>query len=195
MAASLLSAPESFVAVIDAQPGFYRERPDVDPDIFSTFIDSVVWVTHLARALQVPTILTAERPDRNGPPADAVIAAAGTQTVYEKHTFDLAAQADIHAAVAALGRQTAVLVGMETDVCVAHSAIGLAAHGHRVAVVVDATFSPGPAHQHGLRRLDQFGVELLSAKQLFYEWLPTLQAVRTTKSAAPHLRQPPGFHL
>ena len=50
------------------------------------------------------------------------------------------------------GRKTAVLVGLETDVCVAHSALGLLGHGYQVAVVADATGSPGTAHGFGLER-------------------------------------------
>lgn len=194
--ASLLKASESILTVIDVQPGFYRERLDAqDETACAEVVERVVWVTQLAHALHVPSIVTAERPERNSPPAQAVIVAAGNPVVYEKHTFDLTAQEEIRSAVATLGRRTAVVVGMETDVCVAHSAIGLAALGYRVAVVVNATFSPGANHGHGLRRMEQLGIELVSAKQLFYEWLPTIEAVRDAKSAAPHLCNPLGFRL
>src|SRR6266487_175731 len=65
--------------------------------------------------------------------------------VYNKMNFDLTAESAIQAAVANTGRATAVLVGLETDVCVAQSALGLLATGYHVAVVADATGAPGSA--------------------------------------------------
>ena len=46
--------------------------------------------------------------------------------------------------------------------------------GHRVAVVTDATGSPGGAHQIRIDRTRQAGVILLSAKRLYYEWVRTV---------------------
>jgi hypothetical protein len=66
--------------------------------------------------------------------------------------FGLAGQASIVDAVTGTGRDQFVLVGMETDVCIAHSAIGLLALGHRVAVIDDATASPPPHHDYGIAR-------------------------------------------
>lgn len=46
--------------------------------------------------------------------------------------------------------------------------------GYRVAVVPDATGSPGSAHQIGIDRVRQAGGILLSAKSLYYEWVRTV---------------------
>ena len=53
-------------------------------------------------------------------------------------TFGLADVPEIVASVEHTGRRTAVLVGMETDVCVAQSALGLLDEDFTVAVVEDA---------------------------------------------------------
>ena len=45
--------------------------------------------------------------------------------VFNKITFGLAADEKIMAAINTTGRKTAILVGLETDVYVAHSALGL----------------------------------------------------------------------
>ena len=39
------------------------------------------------------------------------------------------------------------------------------------------------------------GVELLSAKELYYEWLRDLPSVRAFDAAHPDLATPPGFSL
>ena len=46
--------------------------------------------------------------------------------------------------------------------------------GYRVAVVADATGSPGDAHQTGLDRIRHAGGIILSAKSLYYEWVRTV---------------------
>ena len=64
-----------------------------------------------------------------------------------------------------------------------------------VAAVSDALFSPGAAHLHGLDRLRAEGVQLVSAKELFYDWARTLEDVRALVAANPELETPPGFSL
>ena len=76
------------------------------------------------------------------------------------------------------GRTTAILVGFETDVCVAQSAIGLLGQGYRVVVVADATGSPGTGHGFGLERMRGAGVLLSSVKGVYYEWVRTVQRDR-----------------
>jgi hypothetical protein len=47
--------------------------------------------------------------------------------------------------------------------------------GYRVAVVADATGSPGEAHQIGLERIRDAGGIIVSAKSLYYEWVRTVE--------------------
>ena len=96
-----------------------------------------------------------------------------------KPTFGLAGTPEILQAVQATNRPTAVLVGFETDVCVAQSAIGLKDRGMRVVVVEDAVFSPGEMHARGLARMTAAGVELNHCKGLAYEWTRTVAESRS----------------
>ena len=76
-----------------------------------------------------------------------------------------------------------MLVGFETDVCVAQSAIGLRERGMRVVVVEDAVYSPGEMHERGLARMRAEGVELNHCKGLAYEWARTLERARAVLEA------------
>jgi hypothetical protein len=127
----------------------------------------------VASELDVPIVVTVEDPDRNGGLVEIVEACRPPNVpVHPKFVFDLAADPRILESVASTRRQTAVLVGLETDVCVAHSAIGLRHLGYRVAVVSDATASP--SHQAGLVRITRMGVETLPVRTLYYEWVRTV---------------------
>jgi Isochorismatase family len=120
-------------------------------------------------------VATAEEPERKRAtdPRVAARLPAGTQ-VLRKPTFGLAGTPEILEAVRATGRTTAIIVGCETDVCVAQSAIGLRDEGFACVVVEDATFSPGKMHERGLMRIIGEGIPRNHAKGVPYEWLRTV---------------------
>jgi nicotinamidase-related amidase len=193
----LIRCERSVLLVIDTQDGFYgEERTDVDRAAFGLCIERVAWLASLARAVDVPVVVTEEDRETNGPTAASVRAALPHgATVFAKPVFAAGDNPPIRAALEATGRSTVVLAGLETDVCVAHSAISLRERGYHVAAVTDALFSPGAAHRHGLDRLRSEGVQLLSAKELLYDWSRTLAAVRALVGSHPGLEPPPGFAL
>ena len=112
-----------------------------------------------------------------------------------KPVFGLAACPEVMGDVRASSRRTVVLVGLETDVCVAHSALGLLELGYAVAVVADATGSPGTAHQFGLERMRDAGVAVLGAKNLYYEWVPTVERANDLEERVRALGVPEGVIL
>lgn len=164
----LLDRDDSVLLVVDAQPGFLPAEAEAA-------VERMAWLVALAARLGVPVVVTEEEPERNGA-TDARVAnrlPAGTP-VFRKSTFGLAAAPEILAAVRTTARETIVIVGCETDVCVAQSAIGLRAAGFECAVVEDATFSPAEMHDRGLARLLSEGVARNHAKGVTYEWLRTV---------------------
>jgi nicotinamidase-related amidase len=165
---ALLDRDDSVLVVVDAQPGFLAAGAD-------EAVERMAWLVALAGLLGVPVVVTEEEPERNGA-TDARIAArlpAGTP-VLTKPTFGLAGTPKILDAVRANRRGTAVVIGCETDVCVAQSAIGLHDEGFACVVVEDATFSPGEMHERGLARLAAEGVLRNHTKGVTYEWLRTV---------------------
>ena len=170
---ALLDRDESVLVVVDAQPGFL-------PAGAEAAVERMAWLVAVAARLRIPVVVTEEEPDRNGA-THARIAErlpAGSP-VLTKPTFGLAGTPEILEAVRATGRGTVVLVGCETDVCVAQSAIGLQAAGFTCVVVDDASFSPGEMHERGLARLASEGVARNHAKGVTYEWLRTVEDAHT----------------
>ncbi len=189
----LLDVADSLLLVIDAQPTFYGAAPSPGQ---ASALARAAWLTGVAAALGVPVVVTEEDAARNGPTDPDLVEClpAGTP-VLAKAVFGAADQPDILAAIESTGRRGAVLVGLETDVCVAHSALGLLDRGYRVVVVSDAVYSPGEMHDAGLRRIAAAGGELVHAKGVWYEWIRSLRSSRDVLAAHPELADPPGFAL
>ncbi|HXH95940.1 MAG TPA: isochorismatase family protein [Gaiellaceae bacterium] len=192
----LLSPDDSLLVVVDVQPGFLARDwfSESDAAAALTALDRIVWLVALAARLGIPVLVTEEEPERNGV-TDARVAErlpAGTPVV-RKPTFGLAGTPEILDRVRQSGRKAVVVVGCETDVCVAQSAIGLRDEGFDCVVVADATFSPGELHAHGLERLASAGVARNHAKGVTYEWLRSVDAARAVLGG-PGLPPPP-FHL
>ena len=190
----LIDVDDSVLCVVDVQPGFLGKLGSDERR--EPFVQRVVWVAALANALGVPTVVTEEEPDRNGSTLPEVVERLPDPTPRRpKPTFGLANVPEILAAVEVTGRRTAVLVGMETDVCVAHSALGLLDRGYRVVVVRDAVLAPGDAHGDGIERMRAAGVILIGAKGLFYEWVRTVDLARTLDDHMASVPVPDGLIL
>lgn len=167
--------------VVDAQPGFLSK---LESNVAAAVVSRIAWLVRLARALDIPIVVTEEEPELNGATQLSIVDALGQDHArLTKLTFGLASSPHILAAVTATGRRQVVLCGLETDVCVAQSAIGLHDVGWQVAVVSDAVASPGTSHKQGLKRLAAAGVALVGTKGLAYEWIRDVQ--RTTEFPKP----------
>lgn len=172
----LVERNRSCLLVIDVQQYFLDklELQDREP-----LVRRIAWMMQVARLLEIPIIATAEDIARDGPlVSDLVRELPAGVTVFDKKIFGLCDQPDIRGAVdgiAAAGRDQFVLAGLETDVCIAHSAFGLAAAGYRPVVIDDACASPSPHHDHGLSRLREAGITVTSVKGIFYEWVRDLE--------------------
>src|SRR5690348_17211338 len=193
----LVARDDSLLTVIDLQPRFWAERLDAeDKRCAEEAARRAAWLAAAAHALGVPAVITEEDTEINGPTDEAVLAPLrAIAPVFTKTVFGLADCPEIMAAVRSTGRRTAMLAGFETDVCVTHSAVGLAEAGYRVVIVEDAVYSPFGAHRPGLQRLRDLGVELVHCKGAYYDWARTLADAIAFEAANPRLATPPGFSL
>jgi nicotinamidase-related amidase len=176
----LLDVNDSLLIVIDIQPTFVEKESEDGSD---ALLQRMCWVIKVANWLKVPLVVTAEDIPNNGSVSDEIAEILPPDTkIYNKMIFGLAAQPDILEAVQQTKRKTAVFIGYETDVCIAHSALGLMDLGYKVAVVEDATGSPGDAHQIGLERIRGAGGIIVSTKSLYYEWVRTVEKANEFES-------------
>ena len=190
---SLINADDSCLIVIDAQKVFFDKlaEEDVEP-----LIKRMVWIVDVAVKLDIPVIVTAEYIEKNGSIIPELLDVLPAESkIHDKMIFGLAADPDILNDIRKTNRNTAILLGLETDVCVAQSAIGLLENGYRVVVLEDAVASPGKAHQYGLSRMKAAGVLLSNVKSLFYEWVRTVENSRNFYHTHKDALRVPGIPL
>jgi len=191
---ALLEVDDSVLIIIDVQQSFLDKLPKEDSKLL---VNRISWLTGVAVTLNIPLVVTAEDIPDCGQTVDQISQKfpPGTKE-HNKMSFGLAADSEILSAVNQTGRKTAVLVGLETDVCVMQSAIGLLENGYRVAVVADATGSPGTGHGFGIERMRSAGVLVTSTKSAFYEWIRTVnRAVELDEKHSKELSVPDGVYL
>lgn len=189
---SLIASDDSILIAVDIQDAFLDKLPRVDGKLL---LNRACWLAGVAQWLKMPIVVTAEELVAQPVAPRFLQSLPANTTVFDKPIFGLADEPTIANAVAQTGRKTAVLIGLETDVCVAQSALGLMEQGYHVAVVTDATGSPAPGHEIGLNRMRQAGVIILSTKSLFYEWMRTVERVHAFFRDCPQMREVEGIEL
>ena len=165
----LIERSSSVLIVIDVQDNFldklaFHER--------SPLVSRIGWLMQVATILDIPIIATVEdASDQIDMRSNLKALLPKGQRIYNKLVFSLYGQDDVRESLEQLDKRDIDLVGLETDVCIAHSAIDLLDVGYRVCVIEDATGSPWPHHQAGLRRMEQAGVIITNTKGIYYEWI------------------------
>ena len=189
---TLIDRDDSLLIVIDVQEYFLNKLPSAS---HTQLLNNICWLIKLAGWCDIPLLITAEEHHKL-PVAQRLIDTLPDNTpIYNKLIFGLAHQPNLLNKVRETGRKTAILVGLETDVCVMHSALGLLEAGYRVAVVLDAVGTPAPNQTIGIGRMQQAGVLILNMKGIFYEWLRTVKRVNRFHQEMPHMRTLAGIIL
>ena len=188
----LLDRKRSCLVVIDVQ-GFFLDKLPLDQR--EPLVARIAWLMRVATALEIPILATAEDIQHDGPlvPELEKMLPAGNMA-FNKMVFGLHDQADIRAAVKAFGRDQFVLTGLESDVCISHSAFGLRDAGYQVTIAADACASPPPHHDLAMTRLANAGMTVTTVKGVYYEWLRDLATLATVKAAIGKAL-PPGLTL
>lgn len=164
----LAVAQESFLVVVDVQPKFMSGMYEAQRVVRRT-----EFLARLAHLLGVPVIATEQNPERMGSTDPALAELVGK--AIPKMRFSCTGVPAFDQAVermAGKGRNQAVLVGIETHICVSQTAMGLIEMGFDVLVGVDALSARTiDRHEVGLARLRDVGVSAAHTESIAYEWL------------------------
>ncbi|AOF92281.1 hydrolase [Sinorhizobium sp. RAC02] len=165
---SLLRPEDSVLVLIDHQPYQLTNVNSHDPQ---AVVNNTTALAKVAKAFDVPTILTSVIADRGGKlfkqitdvfPGQEVIDRTWINTWEDKNVVDL---------VKATGRKQLIIAGLWTEVCVAMPAIQAAGEGWDVTVITDASGgSSVESHQVAIQRMIAAGVNMMTWMALASEW-------------------------
>ena len=183
IATSLMEADGSVLVLVDIQDHFLNK---VGHAVSRTLVSRTAWLVRVAGCLGVPVVVMGEDMANVGPVSRGILDAlpAGA-AVHDKDFYNLADNPHILAAVEATGRRTAVVAGLETDVCVAQSALGLLGAGYGVVVLRDAVATTPGGQDIGLARMRGAGALISSVKAVFYEWTRGVSNCRDLRQRFP----------
>lgn len=125
-----------------------------------------------ARKLGVPTLATEHCPESVGLTVTTLRDQLDPSEIFEKRHFNGTSEAPLGQALAALGRKTVVVAGMEAHVCVLQTVLGLKTCGYEPVVVADAVSSRRPTSKElALARLRHHRVDIVETEMVLFEWL------------------------
>lgn len=137
-------------------------------------------VLKAAAILKVPMLVTEQYPKGLGKTVGEL--SGLVPAPIEKLSFSSCGAAAVAQQLAAWGTRKALLIGMETHVCLQQTAFDLLAQGFRVYVAADAAGSRRDEDkQWALARMAAAGITVTTAEAAVFEWMET--------SAAPEFKE------
>jgi nicotinamidase-related amidase len=173
--AKRLRPDNSVLVVVDVQDKLLVKIPTA-----ATLVRNAGFLLDVAALLDVPARATEQYPRGLGP-TTAELARRLGQPPVAKTAFSCCGAGTLLDELKLLQRPGVVLVGMETHVCVAQTALDLIEAGLHVFLPVDALGSRFAVdHDTALRRLERAGAEPTTAEAVAFEWV--------ADSAHPHFK-------
>jgi nicotinamidase-related amidase len=160
-----MSAADTGLLVIDVQE---KLMPLIPPA--NSITRNIAYLIDAARVVGILVQATEQYPRGLGPTVPELLRRLPERP--DKVAFSSCAVPAIAENFRRAARPRIVLAGIETHVCVLHTALDLLSQNFRVYVVVDAVASRYPIdHDTALRRLEQVGAILITTETALFEWV------------------------
>jgi nicotinamidase-related amidase len=170
-----MSVADTGVLVIDVQEKLMPKIPNAQ-----RVVSNIAFLVDAARILELPVQATEQYPKGLGSTVPELAGRIPQRP--DKVAFSCCAIPSVVERFRREARPKVLLAGIETHVCVLHTALDLLALNFRVYLPVDAVASRYSIdHDTALRRLEQAGAVLTTAEGAVFEWLGG--------SAAPHFKE------
>jgi nicotinamidase-related amidase len=161
-----LQTPENCVLlIIDIQEKLLAVMHDREK-----MLDNAVKLVKFANIIGMPVLLTEQ--EKLGPTVDAIKVELPAVNAITKIEFDALERPELVDALRRLSRNTVILAGIESHICVTQTALHLLAEGYTVHVAGDAVSSRTPEDRAvALERMRQAGAVVSSVEMAIYELL------------------------
>lgn len=159
--------------VVDLQPAFLKAIPMGD-----ALLRRAEFLAKIAVLMGIPVLATVQNAARMGgldPRFDEIL----SEPPAEKMAFSCMGCAPFASKLSALDRPQAILVGIETHICVSQTAHHLLDLEFEVAVCADAVGSRSTdRHEMGLNRMREAGAAIVHTESIAYEWMHSAEHPR-----------------
>jgi nicotinamidase-related amidase len=160
-----MSAADTGLLVIDVQEKLMIKIPQA-----AGVIRNIAFLIDGARVLNMPVQATEQYPKGLGPTVPELARRLPERP--DKTAFSCCAIPAVVDQFRRAARPKVLLAGIETHVCVLHTALDLLTLGFRVFIAVDAVASRSPLdHEVALRRLEREGAVLTTSEGAVFEWI------------------------
>lgn len=163
----LIDKEKSAVVLVDVQE---KLHPHVlEPERVS---HNCEWILDLATELHVPIIVSEQYPRGLSHTIKPLHSYIAQDRFVEKTHFSCCGDAKFMDVWRRQEKKQAILVGIETHVCILQSALELKEAGFEVFVVVNAVSARNHIdHKYGLERMKQQRIHLVTCEMIFFEWI------------------------
>ena len=167
--AALLNPNDTALLLLDHQSGLFQVVKDIDVDDLRR---NTTMLAKMATLLKIPVITTVSEPNGPNGPQMPELREAAPQAIFVPRNGEVNAwdNENFVKTVKDLGRNTLIMAGVWTSVCVMFPALDAKAAGFKVYVVIDASGDPSElASRTTLARFAQAGVVPTSANAVLCE--------------------------
>ncbi len=163
----MFTADKTALIVIDVQE---KLLPAIEGK--EKLVDNLRRLIRGMRVLEVPVVLTEQRPEALGETVPEIKELFPGETPVVKSSFSCAGEETFIRRLEKLARPQLVLAGIEAHICVCQTAMDLKSRGYEVQVVVDAVSSRTAENRElAFKKLLSSGVELAGVETILFELL------------------------
>lgn len=174
-----------FVVIVDVQQRLVKAMPE---KVIEQLYRNIKTFTEACKIYKIPVIVTEQYPKGLGETAPEITESLGKHKKIVKSTFSCSFSGDFNKEIKKLKRKTAVLVGMETHVCVFLTTIGLLKNGYIVFIPNDAVCSRAKKNwKNGIKMLSEAGALVVNTETMIFSLLKDANSIEF-KQLAPLLK-------
>lgn len=165
--AELLQREDCLMLLVDIQQVLLD--PCVEKDRVRKNADALITIANL---FDIPVLFTENNAEKLGGFLPELLGKVASPKVFNKLEFSCFENEPITRAMDETGRQTLILAGIESHVCIFHTGAYALRLGYRVHVVADAVSSRNEFnYKTGIKRLERAGAVITSTEMVVYELL------------------------
>jgi nicotinamidase-related amidase len=165
----MIRRESALLIVIDIQGNLFQAMPDKENLLVNT-----VKMIRGAKVFNLPILATEQMPEKLGPTIPPVRRELNGIEPIGKESFSCWQNNHFKEKLEALDRREAIIIGIESHVCVYQTAVDLIENGYSVYVVSDAVSSRTEENsQTGLATMKNAGAKITSTEMVLFELLRT----------------------